>query len=160
MSKDVILRGFFFCEHCQHRLLLSRNHNQQYYLYFRCCKSQRHSINFCRVDKIEQAISEGLKNKFQEPRKLLRVNLPRDIEKLKKKKLATLQDYKENRISRDDYIAKKQELDNKILHLEESLQTTKSADKLSGQTFSREVFETHVEKVIVDFLGFFEAIFK
>lgn len=90
----------------------------------------------------------------------MRVNLPRDIEKLKKKKLATLQDYKENRISRDDYIAKKQELDNKILHLEESLQTTKSADKLSGQTFSREVFETHVEKVIVDFLGFFEVIFK
>ncbi|QQC01137.1 hypothetical protein I6I32_01650 [Streptococcus oralis] len=36
LSKDVILRGFVFCEHCQHRLLLSRNHNQYV---FHCLKS-------------------------------------------------------------------------------------------------------------------------
>lgn len=82
------------------------------------------------------------------------------IEKLKEKKLATSQDYKENRITRDDFIAKKQELDDKIVHLEESLQTSKAADKLSGQTLSREVIETHVERVIVDCLGFFEVIYK
>ena len=90
----------------------------------------------------------------------MRVNLLHDIEKLKEKKLAAFQDYKENCITRDDYIAKKQELNDKIVHLEENLQTTKVADKLSSQTLSREVIETHVEKVIVDCLGFFEVIYK
>ncbi|HEL2254366.1 recombinase family protein [Streptococcus parasanguinis] len=159
-TEDVVLRGFVFCEHCQHRLSLIRNHNQGHYFYCRYCKSQGHSMRSCKVDKIEKVIFEVLKNKSQEPRKLLRVNLLHDIEKLKEKKLAAFQDYKENRITRDVYIAKKQELDDKIVHLEENLQTTKAADKLSGQTLSREVIETHVEKVIVDCLGFFEVIYK
>ncbi|WP_237393153.1 recombinase family protein [Streptococcus equinus] len=131
-SKDVILSGLVFCEHCQHRLLLFRNHNQHYYFYCRYCKSQGHSMNSCQVDKIEQAVSEVLKSKSQELSKQSKASLPRDIEKLKAKKLAAFQDYKENRITRDNYIAKKQELDDKILHLEESLQTTKASDKFSG----------------------------
>ena len=159
-TENVVLRGFVFCEHCQHRLSLFRNHNQGHYFYCPYCRSQVHLMRSWKVDKIEKVIFEVLKNNTQELRKLLRVNLPRDIEKLKEKKLATFQDYKENRITRDDFIAKKQELDDKIVHLEESLQTSKAADKLSGQTLSREVVETHVVRVIVDCLGFFEVIYK
>ena len=73
--------------------------------------------------------------------------------------MTCFQDYKENGMSREDYIAKKKRLDKMIVDLEAQLQRS-SHQIFTDQELTRDMVETYVQKVIVDCLGFFKVIYK
>lgn len=159
-SSPTLLKGLVFCEHCNHRLPSFKNHNGQRYFYCLYCKSQGVSIVSCRMDKIEQAIFKSLKNQLRSPSfKISKTVITSNIKKIKAQKVACFQDYKENGMSREDYIDKKQKLDKMIVDLERQLQLS-SNQVFADQKLTRDMVETYVQKVIVDCLGFFKVVYK
>lgn len=160
-STQSLLRGLVFCEHCGHRLSLHQKYNKYRYFYCLYCKSQRNSMKSCRSDQIEQEIVEALAPRLVPTRpKQSKANVLREIECLKAQKLSYFQDYKENSLSRDAYISKKQVIDKEIVELEESLQAGESLELATDKSLTKELLEAHVEKVIVDCLGFFKVVYK
>lgn len=159
-SSPTLLKGLVFCEHCNHRLPSFKNHNGQRYFYCLYCKSQGVSVVSCRTDKIEQAIFKSLKNQLRSPSfKISKTVITSNIKKIKAQKVACFQDYKENGMSREDYIDKKQKLDKMIVDLEGQLQLS-SKQVFADQKLTRDMIETYVQKVIVDCLGFFKVVYK
>lgn len=159
-SYPTLLKGLVFCEHCNHCLPSFKNHNGRRYFYCLYCKSQGASIVSCRMDKIEQVIFERLKNQLRSPNsKFSKTVITSNIKKIKAQKITCFQDYKENGMSREDYIAKKKRLDKMIVDLEAQLQRS-SHQIFTDQELTRDMVETYVQKVIVDCLGFFKVIYK
>lgn len=160
-SVQRLLRGLVFCEHCEHRLLFQGNRNQRHYFYCLHCKNQGDEMKYYRSDKIEQEIMKSLAPRLETIRpKQSKVNVLREIECLKAQKLSCFQDYKENNLSRDAYISKKQVIDKEIVELEESLQAGESLQLPIDNSLTQELIERYVEKIVVDCLGFFKVIYK
>ncbi|MEW4353554.1 recombinase family protein [Streptococcus pneumoniae] len=159
--RQSLLRGLVFCEHCGHRLLFQGNRNQRHYFYCLYCKNQGDEMKYCRSDKIEQEIMKSLAPRLEATRpKQSKANVLREIECLKAQKLSCFQDYKENNLSRDAYISKKQLIDKEIVDLEENLQARDELQLPRNNSLTKELLETYVEKVIVDCLGFFKVVYK
>lgn len=156
-----VLTGLIRCEHCDHSLVGSYNH--QGYQYFSCryCKGQGEKMKSCRVDRIEQTIKEKLGDEFVKPcSKLSKSVLLQDIERLKRQKLSFFQDYKDNLMTREDYIAKKEEVDDTIKDLEERLKESNRVQLSTGNELTKDIVYEHIDKVVVDCLGFFTVIYK
>ena len=83
----------------------------------------------------------------------------RGIERLKARKLELFQEYKECYISRDMYLDKKVAIDEQVTSLEKAL-IAEQKPQLSTKGLTKEIVEAHVEKIVVDCLGFFEVIYK
>ncbi|HEM6290217.1 TPA: recombinase family protein [Streptococcus suis] len=156
-----ILTGLIRCEHCDHSLIGSYNH--QGYQYFSCryCKGQGEKMKSCRADKIEQAIKEKLGYEEDKSRpKASKTRVLREIERLKRQKLSFFQDYKDSLMTREDYITKKMVIDKTVRNLEEQLKEVNTFQLLSNDRLTKEIVSTHIEKVVVDCLGFFTVIYK
>ncbi|HEL2150999.1 TPA: recombinase family protein [Streptococcus suis] len=156
-----ILTGLIRCKHCDHSLIGHYNH--QGYQYFSCryCKGQGEKMKSCRVDRIEKSIKEKLGNEEGKPRqKTSKTRFLREIEGLKKQKLYFFQDYKDNLMTREDYITKKMEIDESVKNLEEQLNEANKVQILTNDKLTKEIVNTHIEKVVVDCLGFFTIIYK
>lgn len=160
-GQDNLLRGLVICEHCGHRLLLSKPHNDYHYFHCRYCKSQGRQMTSCRLDKIEQTILETLEQDTAISTFICsKATSNWDKERLKKEKLTYFQAYKENEISREDYITKKEEIEARLIELDINLQTMDKPHVALSQGLTRAVVESRVEKVIVDCLGFYKMIYK
>ncbi|HEM3502792.1 TPA: recombinase family protein [Streptococcus suis] len=156
-----ILTGLIRCKHCDHSLIGHYNH--QGYQYFSCryCKGQGEKMKSCRVDRIEKSIKEKLGNGEGKLRqKTSKTRFIREIEGLKKQKLSFFQDYKDNLMTREDYITKKMEIDESVKNLEEQLNEANKVQILTNDKLTKEIVNTHIEKVVVDCLGFFTIIYK
>ena len=115
----------------------------------------------CRSDKIEQEIVKVLAPQIEATcSKLSKVNLMREIERLKAQKLSYFQDYKEKNLSREGYIDRKQTIDKGIVGLEESLRAKDRLPLTTDKSLIKELIETYVEKVTVDCLGFFKVFYR
>ncbi|MGU3770142.1 hypothetical protein, partial [Clostridioides difficile] len=84
----------------------------------------------------------------------------REIERLKRQKLSFFQDYKDSLMTREDYITKKMVIDKTVRNLEEQLKEVNTFQLLSNDRLTKEIVSTHIEKVVVDCLGFFTVIYK
>ena len=73
--------------------------------------------------------------------------------------MSYFQEYKEGLMTRETYMTKRQSLDDKIINLDEQLREY-SKNTAIGMKLSKSIIENHVEKVIVDCLGFFKVIYK
>lgn len=156
-----ILTGLIRCDHCDHSLIGHYNH--QGYQYFSCryCKGQGEKMKSCRVDRIEQSIKEKLGQEVVKPRRIAsKIRLLREIERLKKQKLSCYQDYKDNLVTRKEYITKKMGIDESVNNLEEQLNEANKVQLLTKDKLTKEIVCTHIEKVVVDCLGFFTVIYK
>lgn len=156
-----ILTGLIRCEHCDHSLIGKYNH--QGYQYFSCryCKGQGEKMKSCRVDRIEQSIKEKLGQEVVKPRQIAsKTRLLREIERLKKQKLSFFQDYKDNLMTREDYIAKKMLIDETVKNIEEQLNEANKVQLLTKDKLTKEIICTHIEKVVVDCFGFFTVIYR
>lgn len=156
-----ILTGLIRCEHCDHSLIGHYNH--QGYQYFSCryCKGQGEKMKSCRVDRIEQSIKEKLGQEVVKPRRIAsKIRLLREIERLKEQKLSCYQDYKDNLVTRKEYITKKMGIDESVNNLEEQLNEANKVQLLTKDKLTKEIVCTHIEKVVVDCLGFFTVIYK
>ncbi|MFZ7176583.1 recombinase family protein [Streptococcus hyovaginalis] len=156
-----VLTGLIRCEHCDHSLIGHYNH--QGYQYFSCryCKGQGEKMKSCRVDRIEQSIKEKLGQEVVNPRQIAsKTRLLREIEQLKKQKLSCYQDYKDNLATRKDYMAKKMVIDDTVKNLEEQLNEANKVQLLTKDRLTKEIISTHIEKVVVDCLGFFTVIYR
>lgn len=156
-----ILTGLIRCEHCDHSLIGSYNH--QGYQYFSCryCKGQGEKMKSCRVDRIEKSIKEKLGNEEVKPRqKTSKTRFLKEIERLKKQKLSFFQGYKDNLMTREDYITKKMEIDESVKNLEGQLNEANKVQLLTKDKLTKEIVCTHIEKVVVDCLGYFTVIYK
>ncbi|HFI0668691.1 TPA: recombinase family protein [Streptococcus suis] len=156
-----VLTGLIRCEHCDRSLIGQYNH--QGYQYFSCryCKGQGEKMKSCRVDRIEQAIKGKLGDEAVKPhQKVSKTLVPREIERLKTEKLACFQDYKDSLLTREDYIAKKKEVDKSVQALEEHMKEANCVQLPADKKLSKEIVVAHVDKVVVDCLGFFTVIYK
>lgn len=155
------MTGLIRCEHCDHSLIGHYNH--QGYQYFSCryCKGQGEKMKSCRVDRIEQSIKEKLGQEVVKPRRIAsKTRVLREIERLKRQKLSFFQDYKDSLMTREDYITKKMVIDKTVRNLEEQLKEVNTFQLLSNDRLTKEIVSTHIEKVVVDCLGFFTVIYK
>ncbi|CYU34390.1 site-specific recombinase [Streptococcus suis] len=115
----------------------------------------------CRVDRIEQAIKGKLGDEaVKTHQKVSKPLVLREIERLKTEKLACFQDYKDSLLTREDYIAKKKEVDKSVQALEEQLKEASYVQLPTDKRLSKEIVVAHVDKVVVDCLGFFTVIYK
>ncbi|HEO6694095.1 TPA: recombinase family protein [Streptococcus agalactiae] len=156
-----VLTGLIRCEHCDHSLIGSYNH--QGYQYFSCryCKNQGKKMKSCRVDRVEQSIKDKLGDDVVKHRpRLSKAVFFQEIERLKKQKLSYFQDYKNNLMTRENYIDKKEELDKSVKVLEGRLNEVNSVKLAIKDGLTKEIVEAHIEKVVVDCLGFFTVIYK
>lgn len=159
-SQDILLSGLVVCEHCGHRLLRYRRYNNHDYFYCRYCRSKGQSMKSCRSNRIEKAIEEKLLTQIPTifPQ-ISKSKLIREMERLKVQKMSYFQEYKEGLMTRETYMTKRQSLDDKIINLDEQL-LEYSKNTAIGMKLSKSIIENHVEKVIVDCLGFFKVIYK
>ena len=58
------------------------------------------------------------------------------------------------------YIVKKEEIDKTVKDLEERLNEVDSVQLLTNNKLTKQIVSTHIEKVVVDCLGFFTVIYK
>ena len=159
-TEESIFISFVFCEHCGHRLSLRRKKGQIGYFYCGYCKGQGHSISSCRADKIEASILEALSGYLESSAQLkANTEIPREIERLKARKLELFQEYKDCQISRDVYLDKKVAIDEQVKSLEKEL-LVEQKPQLSTKGLTKEIVEAHVEKIVIDCLGFFKVIYK
>ena len=113
------------------------------------------------MDRIEQSIKEKLGQEVVKPRQIAsKTRLLREIEQLKKQKLSCYQDYKDNLVTRKDYMAKKMVIDDTVKNLEEQLNEANKVQLLTKDKLTKEIISTHIEKVVVDCLGFFTVIYR
>lgn len=61
---------------------------------------------------------------------------------------------------REDYIAKKMLIDETVKNLEEQLNEANKVQLLTIDKLTKEIVCTHIEKVVVDCLGFFTVIYR
>lgn len=159
-SQDILLSGLVVCEHCGHRLLRYRRYNNRDYFYCRYCRSKGQSMKSCQSNRIEKAIEEKLLTKIPTSfPQISKSKLIREMERLKVQKMSYFQEYKEGLMTRETYMTKRQSLDDKIINLDEQLREY-SKNTAIGMKLSKSIIENHVEKVIVDCLGFFKVIYK
>ena len=83
----------------------------------------------------------------------------REIERLKAQKLELFQEYKDCQISRDVYLDKKVAIDEQVKSLGKEL-LVEQKPQLSTKGLTKEIVEAHVEKIVIDCLGFFKVIYK
>lgn len=83
-----------------------------------------------------------------------------EIDRLKRQKLSYFQDYKDNLIVREAYIAKKEEVDKSVQDLKEQLNEASCVQLPTDKKLSKEIVDAHIEKVVVDCLVFFTVIYK
>ncbi|BCP61939.1 hypothetical protein SUT328_11360 [Streptococcus parasuis] len=115
----------------------------------------------CRVDRIEQSIKEKLGQEVVKPRQFAsKTRLLREIERLKKQKLSCYQDCKDNLVTRKEYITKKMDIDESVNNLEQQLNEANKVQLLTKDQLTKEIISTHIEKVVVDCLGFFTVIYR
>lgn len=158
--EEVLLRGLVICEHCGHRLLRYRRYNNRDYFYCRYCRSKGQSMKSCQSNRIEKAIEEKLLTQIPTSSpQISKSKLIREMERLKVQKMSYFQEYKEGLMTRETYMTKRQSLDDKIINLDEQLREY-SKNTAIGMKLSKSIIENHVEKVIVDCLGFFKVIYK
>ncbi|MCQ8267655.1 recombinase family protein [Streptococcus suis] len=156
-----VLTGKIRCERCDHSLIGHYNH--QGYQYFSCryCKGQGEEMKSCRVDRVEKVIMDKLFCELSEHRQdVSKVKLLREIEQLKKQKLSYFQDYKDNLITKEVYISNKQKVDGSVKKLEERLNEANKLQSLTNDKLSKDTVDAHIDKVQVDYLGFFTVIYK
>ena len=159
-SQDILLSGLVVCEHCGHRLLRYRRYNNRDYFYCRYCRSKGQSMKSCQSNRIEKAIEEKLLTQIPTSSpQISKSKLIREMERLKVQKMSYFQEYKEGLMTRETYMTKRQSLDDKIINLDEQLREY-SKNTAIGMKLSKSIIENHVEKVIVDCLGFFKVIYK
>ena len=160
-KNSSILTGLIRCEHCDHSLIGSYNH--QGYQYFSCryCKGQGKKMKSCRADKVEQAIKDKLGEEVIKARPTVsKTSLLREIDRLKRQKLSYFQDYKDNLITREVYISNKEKVDGSVKKLEERLNEANKVQLLTNDRLSKDIVDAHIDKVLVDCLGFFTVIYK
>ncbi|WP_373660231.1 hypothetical protein [Streptococcus sp. E24BD] len=63
-------------------------------------------------------------------------------------------------MTREDYMAKKKEVDKSVQALEEQMKEANCVQLPTDKRLSKEIVVAHVDKVVVDCLGFFTVIYK
>ncbi|MFX3699435.1 recombinase, partial [Streptococcus suis] len=63
-------------------------------------------------------------------------------------------------MTREDYITNKMVIDKTVRNLEEQLKEVNTFQLLSTDRLTKEIVSTHIEKVVVDCLGYFTVIYK
>nr|WP_266095218.1 recombinase family protein [Streptococcus equi] len=155
------LKGMIQCEHCNHSL--SSSSTRQGYRYYSCryCKVQGYEVKSCREDKIEEAIIKKLDRQQEELcSKVSQKQLFKEIENLKSRKFSIFQDYKDERITREEFLTQKHEIDNSIDTLQKNIEESDESQLVIGHTLNKDVVEKYIERVIVDYQGAFEIIYK
>ncbi|HFI0168160.1 TPA: recombinase family protein [Streptococcus suis] len=145
----------------QQCLLRYSHYNNYDYFYCRYCRSQGQTMKSCRIDRIEEAIEKELKSRLpKNSPKLSKTNLIREAERLKTQKVSHFQDYKEGLMTRETYMEKRQNLDNSIMEIEEQLKVVGRENIAFDKKMTREVVDTHIERIVVNGQGSFTVVYR
>ena len=110
---------------------------------------------------IEEAIEKELKSRLpKNSPKLSKTNLIREAERLKTQKVSHFQDYKEGLMTRETYMEKRQNLDNSIMEIEEQLKVVGRENIAFDKKMTREVVDTHIERIVVNGQGSFTVVYR
>ena len=117
--------------------------------------------NRYRKETIEEAIEKELKSQLpKNSPKLSKTNLIREAERLKTQKVSHFQDYKEGLMTRETYMEKRQNLDNSIMEIEEQLKVVGRENIAFDKKMTREVVDTHIERIVVNGQGSFTVVYR
>lgn len=85
-----------------------------------------------------------------------------EIEKLEKKKLKSFEEYKANKISREDFIKIKDEINDKMLRLNQYIHDTEPENVETEDTsvLTKELVGKYISKILVWHNGGFEVEYK
>lgn len=158
------LKGYVFCEDCNHRLAFSRSvRSYGTYRYLRCrtCKAKGLKTQNINLDKLEEyCLNEVLKfvdleevEETQSEQEQEQVPKEVQIEKLLKEKDEAFLEYKRKNLSRDDFLKRKEEIDLQIKTISEIVEVEEQEEVQITNELTRELVERYIEKVIVSLDG-------
>ncbi|MDW8743657.1 hypothetical protein Q7W37_11650 [Streptococcus suis] len=84
----------------------------------------------------------------------------KDNQWLKTQKVSHFQDYKEGLMTRETYMEKRQNLDNSIMEIEEQLKVVGRENIAFDKKITREVIDTHIERIVVNGQGSFTVVYR
>ncbi len=178
-GKKSPLQGIIICAECGHILTYSSTtrtlpSGKKQFGYFRCrtCKSAGRTFPGIRVQKVEAYLLEAIRAKYGD---VLTSVVKPVTAKAKKKPLKTEEDflkekdlafdqYKKGRLSREDFLAEKQRIDEAIKKLSKD---SKADDKMNSnqtpqsfQELTKEMVERYVDRITADAKGTIQITFK
>lgn len=130
------------------------------------CRMKNVKSSFDKVSVIEDAILHFLRETTKEQaahqEKYLKEthSLIFEVEKLEKKKLRIFEEYKAEKISKEDFIKRKKELSDTIQKLNERLNERKFVEEEEVSGLTKEVVEKYILKIIIHQNGGFEVQYK
>lgn len=158
---EAPLQGIIYCEHCGHRLSLLHKGQQSEGVHCSYCKAQGHRMPYVSSRKIEQVILATLSGQtVQDSPSVSKNDLLRELEQLKRDKVAYFHSYKEGHMSREDYLLKKETLDQKKMDLEAQLSAEVTTHSLANHGLTKEVVVTHIEKILINRFGNINVLYK
>lgn len=165
------LKGYVFCEDCNHRLAFSksvRTYGTYRYLRCRTCKTKGLKTQNVNLDKLEEyCLNEVLKfvdleevEETQPEQEQEQVPKEVQIEKLLKEKDEAFLEYKRKNLSRDDFLKLKEEIDLQIKTISEIVEVEEQEEVQITNELTRELVERYIEKVIVSLDGTYRVELK
>ena len=161
-KEKSVLQGFLFCKECGHSIFVTKYKR----LMCNTCRMKNVKSSFDKVSVIEDAILHFLRETTKEQaahqEKYLKEthSLIFEVEKLEKKKLRIFEEYKAEKISKEDFIKRKKELSDTIQKLNERLNERKLLEEEEVSGLTKEVVEKYILKIVIHQNGGFEVQYK
>jgi len=195
-SKDFYkkspIQGFAKCAECGHIYSITKSVSVRrkgnvpiFYMHCRTCKIRgEHKHVTLRVDKYEKIVYEALKERIGEEKLKEELDRKQDnskdlikemerlesrLDKLNTKKRKSLEKYKLEKITREEFMSLKEEIEleknelkDKLKEMEKELQEKKEAkkEKTNENEFTRELVNRYIDEILIDADGNCEIKFK
>lgn len=161
------LQEVLYCKDCGHSLVIMQRKEARN-LACSTCMMKEIKTNFEKIQVIEQQVLQLLQEKMEVKERCVKENIQEihsyglEIEKLEKKKLKSFEEYKANKISREDFIKIKNKINDKILKLNQYIHDTESenVDNEDISILTKELVEKYISKILVHHNGGFEVQYK
>lgn len=161
------LQDVLYCKDCGHSLRITQSGK---YRKLDCptCRVKGIKTNFEKIQVIEERVLQLLKDNTEVPERNVKKSIKEiyslsvEIEKLEKKKIKSFEEYKADKISREDFIKIKNEINDKILRLNQYIHDAKSENVETEDTsiLTKELVEKYISKILVWHNGGFEVEYK
>ena len=161
------LQEVLYCKDCGHSLVIMQ-HKGTRSLACLTCMMKEIKTNFEKIQVIEEQVLQLLKGKIEVKERGIKKNIKEiqsssvEIEKLEKKKLKSFEEYKANKISREDFIKIKNEINDKILRLNQYIHDAEPENVETEDTsiLTKELVGKYISKILVWHNGGFEVEYK
>lgn len=162
------LQGSVFCEDCGHRMSYFNSKRKtkvaivdNEYLQCRTCKIKGLKTKNVRLDKVEELCLKEIEERFVDAVEVIEaIKKPKVIpiavqeERLLKEKDTAFMDYKQGRMTREEFLQVKRDIDERIGSLVVEDETKEDLTiKVDTAKLTKELVEKHIEKVVVSLDG-------